>query len=72
MIEHDASLSRQDFHLGDNHSFNKTLFNMVLSHLPPGATNFDFKSASAGRFARVLDSVAADPSFVYTPKELAL
>ncbi|KAK4701101.1 hypothetical protein P7C70_g5137, partial [Phenoliferia sp. Uapishka_3] len=72
VIEHDASLSRQDFHLGNNALFNQTLFDVVLGQLPAGATNFDFASAAAGRWQRVVDSKAKDPSFVYTPKELVL
>lgn len=68
-IEHDVSLSRDDVAFGDNHSFNKVLFEQVLSGLTSGshgessassdnAGTTNWKLASQARYARVTSSGA--------------
>ncbi|ORY07046.1 Chloroperoxidase, partial [Clohesyomyces aquaticus] len=56
-IEHDVSLSRSDYNLGngDNHTFNPTIFSKVLAvYTANGATETSFESMSRARWERVL------------------
>jgi Peroxidase, family 2 len=71
-IEHDASLSRQDFHLGgDDHSFSPDVFNFYLSHFA-GLPNTTIPACARARFARVQNSSDSDPDFTYGPTLIAL
>jgi hypothetical protein len=66
--EHDASLSRQDYYFGDNHSFNQTIWDSVLAFFPTGPNaNITLEPAAKARYNRVLVESARDPSFTYTP-----
>ena len=70
-IEHDSSLSRQDFHFGDNHSFNQSIWDMVLSYVSEGQ-NFTISKAAAARYNRVEVEKSNDPAFAYLPQTLIL
>ena len=70
-IEHDFSLSRQDFYFGDNHSFNQTMFDMVLDYVPEGE-NFTIAEAAKARYNRVVVEKARDPAFTYFPQTMIL
>ncbi|KAK7429851.1 hypothetical protein QQZ08_003696 [Neonectria magnoliae] len=61
VIEHDGSLSRNDFYLGDNHSFNQTIWNSVASHF--NQSTISIKTAAAARKARLQAAAAANPHF---------
>jgi hypothetical protein len=75
LIEHDVSLSRDDFAFGDNHTLNKAIFEKVLeSYGKDEKTNFD--TASAARWGRVVASKkkheAQGKVFEYGIKEFVL
>lgn len=55
LIEHDVSLSRSDFALGDNHSFDKEVWDGVLKTYE-GKMETDFETVSKARYGRVLAS----------------
>ncbi|KAM0329546.1 hypothetical protein ACHAQA_004855 [Verticillium albo-atrum] len=61
IIEHDGSLSRNDIFFGDNHSFNRTIWNSVASHF----TNrtISIPTAAAARKARLQAAAAVNPEF---------
>ncbi|KAM0269064.1 hypothetical protein ACHAQH_009829, partial [Verticillium albo-atrum] len=61
VIEHDGSLSRNDIYFGDNHSFNRTIWDSVASHF----TNrtISIQTAAAARKARLQAAAAANPEF---------
>ncbi|KAK7424427.1 hypothetical protein QQX98_000392 [Neonectria punicea] len=61
VIEHDGSLSRNDFYLGDNHSFNQTIWNSVASHF--NQSTISIETAAAARKARLQAAAAANPHF---------
>lgn len=63
IIEHDASLSRNDAAIGDNHSFNATVWDLVASHFPPGKGTIDIATAAKARSARIAAAKAANPKF---------
>jgi hypothetical protein len=74
-IEHDASISRQDASLGDNHSFNQEIFDSFLaSHGNDSMTSLT--AVSRARYSRVLASKAAQDEkgvrIGYGVKELVL
>ncbi|KAJ7901661.1 Peroxidase, family 2-domain-containing protein [Mycena leptocephala] len=60
LIEHDASLSRQDFAVGDNLHFNETIFT-TLANSNPGVMH-----------ARLADSLANTPNVTNSPKSLGI
>lgn len=70
-IEHDASLSRQDAYFGNDYSFYQSNFDQLLAHFA-GAEKTNLTSASLGKYARVLDSNAKNPTFVYGLREFVL
>ncbi|KAJ7476614.1 Cloroperoxidase [Mycena latifolia] len=72
-VEHDASLSRNDFGdgTGDNVHFNETVFAM-LANANPGVNFYNASSAAAVQFARLADSIATNPFIVNTQKEFVL
>jgi hypothetical protein len=53
VIEHDVSLSRNDFLLGDNHSYNKEIWEEVVKKFGT-ETETSFESVSKARYERLL------------------
>lgn len=70
LLEHDASLSRQDFFLGDDLDFSQPTFNQVLSYFHSDVASI--QEASDGRYARVKDSMARNAKVVYGVRQLVL
>lgn len=74
-IEHDVSLSRSDFHLGNNHSFDKEIWAKVMETYQ-GAEETNFQSVSKARWERVVASKKAHEEakkqFQYGAKEFVL
>ncbi|PYI07359.1 Cloroperoxidase [Aspergillus sclerotiicarbonarius CBS 121057] len=68
ILEHDASLSRQDFYFGDNHDFNQTIFDETRSYWTTPL--IDYKEAAQARLARVNTSMATNPT--YSVSEIGL
>jgi len=73
IIEHDASISRNDWGdgTGDNVHFNETTFS-VLANANPGKDYYDPTSAGEVQQARLAHSVATNPLLVNTEKEFKL
>ncbi len=71
MIEHDASISRQDFALGNNLQFNETIFT-TLANANPGVDYYNTTSAGEVMRARLTDSLANTPNVTNSPKSLGL
>ncbi|KAF5365908.1 hypothetical protein D9758_006642 [Tetrapyrgos nigripes] len=69
VIEHDASLSRHDFALGDNVHFNETIFS-TLANSNPGVDYYNITSAGQVMHQRLADSELNNPSIINTEKEL--
>ncbi|KAF5368728.1 hypothetical protein D9757_010429 [Collybiopsis confluens] len=67
-IEHDASLSRQDFHQGDGIHFNETIFE-TLANSNPGVDYYNITSAVAVLTERLNIQQAANPAIINTEKE---
>jgi hypothetical protein len=70
-IEHDASLSRQDTALGDNHSFNKTIWDTVLNYYA-GQSTTSIPVAAKAKYNRVTTEASRDPKFFYGPVQFVL
>ncbi|KAJ7704120.1 Cloroperoxidase [Mycena rosella] len=68
LIEHDASISRNDLALGDNLHFNETVFS-TLANANPGVDYYNATSAGQVQYARLADSVARNPNITNTLKE---
>ena len=68
-IEHDASVSRMDFALGDNSVFNETIFT-TLANANPGVDYYNTTSAGEVQRLRLLDSQATNPQLINTVKEI--
>ncbi|KAJ6588035.1 Chloroperoxidase [Mycena capillaripes] len=73
MIEHDASISRNDWGdgSGDNLHFNETAFS-TLANANPGKDTYDTTSAGSVQHERLAFSVATNPFLVNTQKEFRL
>ncbi|KAJ7041654.1 Cloroperoxidase, partial [Mycena alexandri] len=73
IVEHDASISRNDFGdgSGDNVHFNETTFS-TLANSNPGKDTYDTTSAGLVQKQRLADSVANNPLLVNTRKEFIL
>ncbi|KAL4769274.1 putative sterigmatocystin biosynthesis peroxidase stcC [Aspergillus nidulans var. acristatus] len=70
IFEHDASLTRKDFYLGgDGHTIDKPTLDDFLSYFE-GKEWIELNDAAAARYARVLDSRAKNPSFLYQDQQL--
>ncbi|KAK1765253.1 Peroxidase, family 2-domain-containing protein [Phialemonium atrogriseum] len=67
VLEHDGSLSRDDTHSGDNHSFNTTIFRTTAAHF--GRDTISISDAAAARSARVAAAKKANPAFNLTDTE---
>lgn len=52
-IEHDSSLSRSDFHLGDNHTYSHEVWNDTIESYGDNEMT-DFKLASRARYSRLM------------------
>ncbi|PYH87754.1 peroxidase [Aspergillus ellipticus CBS 707.79] len=70
IIEHDASLSRQDTYFGDNHDFNQTIFDQTRSYWPHAL--IDVTDAATARQARANNSLATNPAYSLTGSSLQL
>ncbi|KAL4910853.1 hypothetical protein BDW74DRAFT_164621 [Aspergillus multicolor] len=63
ILEHDASLSRQDAFFGDHMSFNASIFNQTRAYWPDAHT-LRIADVAASRQARINASNSTNPSFV--------
>ncbi|KAJ7489169.1 Cloroperoxidase [Mycena latifolia] len=68
LIEHDASLSRGDFALGDNLHFNETIF-ATLANANFGVDYYNATSAGQVQHDRLAISLATNPNITNTGKE---
>lgn len=68
ILEHDISLTRNDFHLGDNLSRNETLIDNLLKFANEDGT-LDTHSIAKARNARLRDSKLNNPSYSYGFRE---
>ncbi|KAJ6533972.1 Cloroperoxidase, partial [Mycena vulgaris] len=68
LVEHDASISRNDFAVGDNLHFNETVFS-TLANANPGVDYYNATSAGLVQHARLANSIAINPSVTNTLKE---
>ncbi|WYZ38099.1 hypothetical protein EsH8_III_000013 [Colletotrichum jinshuiense] len=64
IIEHDGSLSRNDIYFGDNHSFNRTIWESVASHFTN--STISIPTAAKARVARLQAAAAANPELALT------
>ncbi|KAL0567409.1 hypothetical protein V5O48_014586 [Marasmius crinis-equi] len=64
-LEHDASLSREDFALGDNLHFNEEVFS-TLANANPDSDYYDVTSAGQAQHARLADSIQRNPNVTNT------
>lgn len=75
LIEHDVSLTRQDFALGDNHSFNTAIWAAVLESYGD-AEETSFELVSKARYERMVAAKkvheVAGKNFGYGIKEFVL
>lgn len=70
-IEHDSSLSRKDAYFGNNYDFYDPNWQMVLSHFK-GQKTTSIQTASDGKYERVKDSAARNPTFTYGLREAVI
>ncbi|KAJ7059236.1 Cloroperoxidase [Mycena amicta] len=68
LVEHDASLSRGDFALGDNLHFNETIFSTLVDS-NPGVDFYNATSAGLVQKERLDISLATNPNVTNTEKE---
>ena len=61
VIEHDGSLSRADIYFGDNHSFNRTIWDSIAAHFT--SETISIATAAAARSARLTAAAAVNPVF---------
>ncbi|KAI3621361.1 hypothetical protein WG66_014481 [Moniliophthora roreri] len=71
VIEHDASLSRQDFAIGDNLHFNEAIFE-TLANSNPGSNVYNVTSAGQVQQARLADSLARNPNVTNSQTEFGI
>lgn len=67
VLEHDASLSRNDIYFGDNHSFNKTIWDQTATHFPN--STISFANAADARSTRITTAASENPVFNMTATE---
>jgi hypothetical protein len=67
-LEHDASLSRNDYALGDNIHFNETVFT-TLANSNPGVDYYNSTSAAQVVDQRLAEDKIVNPSLINTVKE---
>ncbi|KAF2022318.1 Cloroperoxidase [Aaosphaeria arxii CBS 175.79] len=69
IIEHDGSLSRQDFNIsGDATTFNSGIFDEFVGYFG-GAQDVSLPVAAAGRWGRINSAKAKNPAFSYTASQ---
>ncbi|KAJ3013438.1 hypothetical protein HKX48_005750 [Thoreauomyces humboldtii] len=62
-VEHDASLTRDDIYFnGDDYTFNRTLYDQMISYANPTTQAMDFWSFAQIRVARQRDSTERNPT----------
>ncbi|PPQ65825.1 hypothetical protein CVT24_012052 [Panaeolus cyanescens] len=67
VFEGDASLTRGDDFFGDNHSFNKTLFQQLVDASNKyGGGKYNLTVAAEFRHQRIQESIATNPKFDFT------
>ncbi|KAG7448171.1 uncharacterized protein BT62DRAFT_890121, partial [Guyanagaster necrorhizus] len=66
VIEHDASISRSDFLLGDNLHFNETIYT-ALAQSNPSVSYYNTTSAGQVIKQRIADDRLANPKIFLTP-----
>ncbi|KAJ7252911.1 Cloroperoxidase [Mycena rebaudengoi] len=71
LVEHDASISRIDFGLGDHIKFNESVYS-VLANSNPGKDYYEPFSSGQVQRDRLADSMARNPNLVNTRKEFKL
>ncbi|KAJ7770340.1 Chloroperoxidase, partial [Mycena olivaceomarginata] len=69
LVEHDASISRNDFAIGDNLHFNETVFS-TLANANPGVDFYNATSAGQVMHDRLADSLARNPTTTNTCKDI--
>jgi hypothetical protein len=62
VIEHDGSLTRHDFHSGDNHTFSPELFATFISHFPAEGL-ITLEAAARTRKERLATAKTTNPEF---------
>lgn len=72
LIEHDSSLSRDDYYFGDDHSFNTQKWQQVLSYVNGSSSTFTISSAARAKYARLETQKSLNPDFTYTPQQFIL
>ncbi|EJD53342.1 heme-thiolate peroxidase [Auricularia subglabra TFB-10046 SS5] len=71
-FEGDASMTRGDAFFGDNHSFNETLFQQIVDiSNKVGGGKYNLSAAADARFLRIQQSVATNPTFVFSNPRFA-
>ncbi|KAJ6578708.1 hypothetical protein DFH09DRAFT_1077638 [Mycena vulgaris] len=68
LLERDASISRNDFGVGNNLHFNETVF-ITLANANPGVDYYKTTSAGEVQHARLPNSIAGNPNVTNTAKE---
>ncbi|PPQ78776.1 hypothetical protein CVT25_010649 [Psilocybe cyanescens] len=64
VFEGDASSTRSDAFLGNNHDFNETLFDQLVEYSNKyGAGRYNITVAGEFKFRRIEDSIATNPNF---------
>jgi len=71
-IEGDCSLTRQDYYFGDNHSFNKTMWNTMSAFAGNHSSPWSFQFFSDYRYARYLKCIVENPEVFFGPLEFIL
>ncbi|KAF6745164.1 aromatic peroxygenase precursor [Ephemerocybe angulata] len=67
VFEGDASMTRADFHWGDNHSFNQTQFDLFVEYSNKyGGGFYNLTVAAELRHRRIQDGIATNPEFDLT------
>ncbi|KAK0727805.1 Chloroperoxidase [Lasiosphaeria miniovina] len=69
VIEHDGSLSRNDIHLGDNHSFAPEVWAAVAAHFADDDV-ISIETAARARKARLAAAPKMNPAFSITDEQL--
>ncbi|KAJ3999222.1 Peroxidase, family 2-domain-containing protein [Lentinula boryana] len=70
-LEHDASLSRNDYALGDNVHFNETVFT-TLANSNPGVDYYNITSAAQVMAQRLAEDKIVNPTLINTVKEFTV
>ncbi|KAG2004150.1 hypothetical protein CC2G_002741 [Coprinopsis cinerea AmutBmut pab1-1] len=66
VFEGDTSMTRGDFHFGDNHSFNQTLFDQFVEYSNiHGGGFYNLTAATELRYQRIQQSIATNPEMSF-------